>query len=261
MSETPLLLEFRSAEQVAHLRLNQPENLNAMDLAMAGAFRRVTETLHNHRALRAVVISGEGRSFSAGGDFAMLQAKAKKTPEQNRLEMLEFYRSFLGLRDLNVPLICALHGHTVGAGLGFAAACDLRLGATELALAAPFLRLGLAPGMGGSHTLPTAFGEARARDLILSGRRMGAEEAQLCGFVCRVVGKAELLEATFQKCSEVLANGPYAIGRYLKNQREAERESLESALELEAQSQADCYAQAEFLEGLASLQERRAASW
>src|SRR5690606_21426692 len=110
-----LLLERSHQGQVVHLVLHSPQNLNAMDLEMAEAFRESQSMLASDRDCRAVVVRGEGRSFSAGGDLEMLRQKADKTVSQNRREMMEFYQSFLGLRSLNLPLLCALHGHVVGA--------------------------------------------------------------------------------------------------------------------------------------------------
>ena len=108
MSENILLTEMSHDQRVAHLILNNPDNLNAMSLEMARAFRLATDDLATKPNLRVVVIRGNGRAFSAGGDLKMLRLKADKTVGENRGEMLWFYRSFLGLRELLVPLVCCL---------------------------------------------------------------------------------------------------------------------------------------------------------
>ncbi|MCA9778863.1 MAG: enoyl-CoA hydratase/isomerase family protein, partial [Candidatus Eremiobacteraeota bacterium] len=181
MSEQILLTKMSHAEQVAHLILNSPDKLNAMSLEMAQAFRDATADLASRANLRAIVIRGNGKAFSAGGDLQMLRLKAEKTIRQNRSEMLWFYRSFLGLRELHVPLVCCLHGHVVGAGFCFAAACDIRIADETVKLSAPFTRLSLHPGMGGSYFLPLTLGRSVANSLMLTGRRMGAEEAERLG--------------------------------------------------------------------------------
>lgn len=255
-----LQCSFTHDGQVARLTMNTPENLNAMDDGMAAAFREARMKLEGAN-LRAVVIAGNGRAFSAGGDLAMLYAKAKKDFETNRREMLEFYRSFLGLRDLDIPLVCALQGHSVGAGFCFAAACDLRVATTDALFAAPFTRLGLHPGMGGSFFLPRGFGSEVARDLMLTGRRMGATEAKFLGFLSAVVEKEELPSTLNALLEGVLSGAPLATRALLKSQREAERPALEAALRREAAEQAECYARPEFLEGLDALSAKRPPSW
>lgn len=246
--------------QVARLTMNSPDNLNAMDDAMAAAFREAKTKLENEE-LKAIVIAGHGRAFSAGGDLAMLYAKAAKDFETNRREMLTFYRCFLELRDLNVPLICALHGHVVGAGFCFAAACDIRVAASDVKFAAPFTRLGLHPGMGGSYFLARGFGSEVARELMLTGRRMEASEALALGFVSAVVEGAQLASAVDSVLSRLLLGAPKATRALLKGEREAERPALQAALRREAAEQAECYAGPEFLEGLDALSAKRAPSW
>ena len=255
-----LSLTFTHDHRVARLTMRTPENLNAMDEAMADAFREACSRLGGDR-LRAVVISGQGRAFSAGGDLAMLYAKAAKDGETNRREMMEFYLSFLGLRDLEVPLLCALHGHSVGAGFCFAAACDLRVADRTARFAAPFTRLGLHPGMGGSFFLPRGLGTEIARDLMLSGRRLGAEEAKSLGFLSALVPEGELSQAVETALEGVLLGAPLATRALLRSQREAEKPSLEAALKREAAEQAECYARPEFLQGLDALSQKRSPPW
>ena len=255
-----LSLTWTHQQRVARLTMTSPENLNAMDEAMAEAFREVRPLLMSER-LRAVVVSGQGRAFSAGGDLAMLYAKAKKDVETNRREMLEFYRSFLGLRDLEVPLVCALRGHAVGAGFCFAAACDLRVADETARFAAPFTRLGLHPGMGGSFFLPRGLGSEAARDLMLSGRRMDAAEARSLGFLSALVAEEELEQAVESLLEGVLQGAPQAVKALLHSQREVERPALEEALSREAAEQAACYARPEFLEGLDAVSQKRSPSW
>ncbi len=246
--------------RVARLCMTSPDNLNAMDDGMAAAFRQALAHLQD-QPLRALVISGQGRAFSAGGDLAMLRAKADKSQETNQREMLEFYQSFLGLRDLATPLVVALQGHAVGAGFCFAAACDLRLADTSAQFAAPFTRLGLHPGMGGSFFLPRSLGSEPARDLMLTGRRMGAEEALRLGFLSRLVEPQGLEAALEEALTGILAGAPLATRALLRSQREAEREPLQRCLEREAVEQAECYARPEFLEGVEALATRRPPRW
>lgn len=255
-----LVLNYEESDRIAHLRMNSPENLNAMDEAMADAFRKATGQLQK-LIPRAVVISAEGRAFSAGGDLNMLRAKADKDFETNRLDMMSFYSSFLGLRDLNVPLVCAIQGHAVGAGFCFAAACDVRVADESALFAAPFTRLGLHPGMGGSYFLPRSLGSELARELVLTGRRLNASDALRAGFLTRVVSVGGVLVAAEEVVIGILKGAPLATQSLLLNERERERPMLEAALRQEAQEQALSYGRKEFVEGIEALAARRAPSW
>lgn len=256
-----LTLTLTHEDRVAHLTLSSPENLNAMDLAMAESFKAATRHLEGLEQIRAVVIKGQGRAFSAGGDLAMLKRKASESVEKNRADMRDFYASFLGLRDLNVPLVCALHGHVVGAGFCFAAACDIRLAADTVLLAAPFTRLALHPGMGGSYFLPRAFGESVAKELMLSGRRMDAQEALQRGFLSAVTEPEELSEALEKFLQNLLKSAPMATRAMIGNERLSHREGLERALATEANEQALCYNRDEFLVGVEALMNKQSPPW
>lgn len=256
-----LLREFSHDERVAHLILNTPDNLNAMSLEMAEAFRGATSELKEREELRAVVIRGNGRAFSAGGDLRMLRQKADKSISQNRTEMLWFYRSFLGLRELMVPLVCVLHGHVVGAGFCFSAACDIRLADQTALFSAPFTRLALHPGMGGSFFLPLTLGRSLANDLMLTGRRMTASEASTCGFAQTVADGGTTEELVDKTLSQLLKSAPLATRALLESQRTRERDQLEATLEAEALEQAQCYARAEFVAGVEALMEKQSPPW
>lgn len=256
-----LLIEESHGGRVVHLILNSPDNLNAMDLEMAALFREATDDLKQRSDLRIVVIRGNGRAFSAGGDLLMLRAKAEKSIPQNSVEMLTFYRSFLDLRELGVPLVCALHGHVVGAGFCFAAACDLRIADESVKLSAPFTRLALHPGMGGSYFLPRSLGSEIAREMMLTGRRMGAAEALGEGFLSDVTVVGGLQERLDETLDELLKGAPGATAALLASQRAQEQKAVREALHLEAQQQAECYARDEFLTGINALIEKRDPPW
>lgn len=253
-------LEHQNGGEVARLILASPQNLNAMDLAMAEAFRWAREELEKQLP-RVIVISAEGRAFSAGGDLKMLRRKSEDSVSVNAEKMIWFYQSFLGLRELEVPLLCALHGHVVGAGFCFAAGCDMRVADETVKLACPFTRLGLHPGMGGSFFLPRALGSETAREMMLTGRRMGGTEAYNRGFLAQLAPEGELEEAIETQLGMVLKGGPEATRALLASQRAECRHALEAALQREAQEQAKCYAGEEFLEGVDALIEKRSPNW
>jgi len=261
VSQEILIIEKSHQDRVVHLVLNTPENLNALSLKMAQAFRDATEELAGIPTLSALVVRGNGRAFSAGGDLEMLRRKADQSISQNREEMLWFYRSFLGLRQLAVPLVAAMHGHVVGAGFCFAAACDLRLADESVQFSAPFTRLALHPGMGGSYFLPLVLGRAVATDLMLSGRRMNATEAADLGFIRPPAPVGALGEQLDHLLNELLKSAPRATCALLQSQRLKEESELNQTLQAEALEQAQCYARAEFVAGVEALMAKQSPPW
>lgn len=261
MSASSLVLSEVSGSNVATITLNDPERLNAMSLSMATEFRKaVSELARRKDLLRAIILTGSGRAFSAGGDLEMLKAKQTKTPEVNKKEMLEFYHSFLGILDLDVPLIAALNGAAIGAGLCVAAACDIRLATAESKLGFTFTRLGLHPGMGATYFVPRVIGDARARELLLTGKVISASEALNIGLISKIVASEKLAEETGLIVQELLKCGPEASRQLVVSLRGPKAE-LAAALDREAECQSVNYAGAEFKEGLQAVAEKREAKW
>jgi enoyl-CoA hydratase len=152
--------------------------------------------------------------------------------------MLPFYRAWLSIRRLEVPTIAAVNGPAIGAGLCLALACDLRYAAAGARLGAPFVRLGMHAGMGGTWLLPDVVGEAAARDLLLTGRVVDAAEALSMGLVSRVLPDDELLDACLEVAEAMTRFSPYGLAM-TKDVLWANLEvaSLEAAVELEDRNQ------------------------
>lgn len=241
---------------IATITLHDEANLNAMSEEMAAEFSGVVASLKATQSARVVILTGAGKAFSAGGHLAMLDKKRTLSKEENRLEMLKFYDSFLSILQLNVPLIAALHGPSVGAGLCLACACDIRIASTEAKLGFTFLKLGLHPGMGGTFLVPRVVGRSIGTELLLTGRIISADEAFRIGLVSKVVPKEALLEAAREVAREILACGPEASAQLLQTMRR-DLQDLPTALEREAECQSVNYGSAEFAEGLASVREKR----
>jgi enoyl-CoA hydratase/carnithine racemase len=244
---------YRVQDEVGELSFNDPQRLNAMGEEMAAAMR---EHLRKLKAAppRVLILRGEGRAFSAGGDLAMLERKRHLGREENRRLMLEFYASFLDLLALEVPLVAALHGHAVGAGMVLACACDLRVADPETRMAFPFARLGLHPGMGATHFLPRLVGAGAASELLLTGTTVGAERALELGLINQI--GSPVLEGARKLAQSLLKGAPLALRDTLLTLR-GDRAELARALEREALCQAESYARPEFAEGLRAAQEKR----
>jgi enoyl-CoA hydratase len=256
----PNVLTTTDPQGIVTITLNDETNLNAMSEEMAQEFSATVRSLASSRAARVIILTGAGRSFSAGGHLAMLQAKQTKSRDANHQGMREFYDSFLSILELKVPIIAALHGAAVGAGLCLACAADIRIAAEDTKLGFTFLKLGLHPGMGGTFLVPRVIGRSMASELLLTGRIISAAEALRIGLVSRVCAKDALMSEALSVAKEILSCGPDARVQLLETMR-ADLAALPAALEREATCQSVNYNSAEFAEGLKAVQEKRPAKF
>lgn len=236
--------------KIAHLTFTDPTRLNAMGLEMSHAFRAAQTELKELKP-RVIILSGIGKSFSAGGDLAMLEAKQHQSLEENRTQMLEFYQSFLGILDLQVPIIAAIQGYAVGAGCILAAACDLRVGESNAKFSTPFLRMGLYPGMGTTLFLPRAFG-SKAIEMLLTGEIITAEQAHQSGFLHRLCGDGQSQQVALELAHSILKSAPEITSQVLGHMRPS-RELVLQHLQQEAFHQGASYLAAEFQIGLEAV--------
>lgn len=256
MSQPLVLLEVE--QQVAKITLNRPEAMNALDEPLADAVVALVEGLRGRSDVRAVVLAGAGRSFCSGGDLRMLDSFRQLTLEQGAERMLSFYKRYLKLRELEVPIIAAIHGSAIGAGACLALLCDVRIATLDAKLAFNFVKLGLHPGLGATEFLPRVVGEGRAIELLISGRTVTGEEAAALGLVHTAVSP-EGFEAEVSRQAQALAElGPLAM-RLLKERLRSRTDGarLEAALQFEALAQARCYQTADFQEGIRAAREKR----
>src|ERR1044072_27910 len=137
--------------------------------------------------VRAVVVTGEGSAFCSGGNTGWIASEPDATVDYLRTRMIAFYRAWLSIRRLEVPTIAAVNGPAIGAGLCVALACDIRYAVRGARLGAPFVKLGMHAGMAATYLLPNVRGGAHARDLLLTGRLVDADEALRLGLVSRVL--------------------------------------------------------------------------
>ena len=263
MPATELVRLIRDGD-IATLLFNDPDRRNAMTRAMGEAFRDRVADLASDPSLRAVVISGSGRAFSAGGDLDMLDQQAisgAAAPGRAwrgiRDEMSSFYRLFLAVRDLHCPTIAAIQGAAVGAGLCVALGCDIRYVASEAQLGLNFAKLGVHPGMAATWTLPRLVGSALAAELLFTGRLIDGAEALRIGLASRALPAAEVLAEAQQTAREIAANAPIAVRAIKRALARSEAASLEDQLQFEASEQARTFETADAREGIAAIRERR----
>ncbi len=247
----------RPAPGVALLTLDNPEQRNAMSDQMTTSWVAAVEELAADASLRVVVVTGEGSAFCSGGNTSWIASEPEATVDRLRSRMLPFYRAWLSIRRLEMPTIAAVNGAAIGAGLCLALACDLRYAAAGARLGAPFVRLGMHAGMGATWLLPDAVGEAAARDLLLTGRTVDADEALRLGLVSRVLPDESFLDEVLAAAADIAATAPIASRLTTVALREGPPADLDAALQWEALAQPVTLATADLHEGIAAARERR----
>lgn len=252
----PLVVD-RRPDGVVVLTLALPERRNAMTPELTAAWATAMAGLRADREVRCVVVTGAGTAFCAGGDLGWIAESPELSVDDLRTRMLAFYRTWLAVRELEVPTIAAVNGAAVGAGLCLALACDLRYAASGARLSAPFTALGLHPGMAATWLLPEVVGLARARELLFTGRAVEAAEAAAMGLVNAVVPAESLLDEVLAVAGTVAAQAPVAVRLTTQALRAGGPASYEDALAWEGLAQPVTLVTDDLREGIAAARERR----
>ncbi len=246
-----------SGRRVAVVRFDLPERRNAMSEPMTASWAALMAALREDPELAAVVVTGTGSAFNAGGDLSWILGDHDATAPQLRRRMLAFYRDWLTIRDLEVPTIAAVNGAAIGAGFAVALACDIRYVATTARLGVPFTSLGLHPGMATTWSLPEVAGIAVARDLLLTGRVVDGEEAVRLGLASRAVPAERVLGEAVAAAERVAAAAPVATALTVAALRDGGHATFEDALRWEGLAQAVTLTTQDVREGIAAAAGRR----
>lgn len=206
-------LIYEKRDGVALVTLNRPEALNAYNLRMRDDLYEVLRAIRDDDEVRVGILRGAGRkAFCAGADLSeFLTAPPPVEARRIRFER-DVWSLFLSLPQ---PLIAALHGYVLGSGIEIALCCDIRIASEDVRFGLPEVGLGIIPAAGGTQTLPRLIGRARALEMLLTNRWVGAEEALRIGLVNRVVPKGQLLESTEEIAKKIASHDPVAV-RYAK---------------------------------------------
>ena len=187
---------------LAHVSLNRAQVLNAYNIQMRDDLSQALAAVAEDPGVGALLITGQGRAFCAGADLTEFgTAPSQVVARRVRLER-DVWGQLLALKQ---PVVCAVHGFCIGSGLEIALLCDLRLAARGTVFAMPEVQLGMIPAAGGTQTLSRSAGGSQALELVLTGRRFGADEALAMGLISRVVEDADLLQAGLQLAQSLSA--------------------------------------------------------
>jgi len=253
MGYSTILLEHHDG--IATLTLNRPEARNAIDLVMREELAAALDQIEADSRTRAVILTGAGGHFCAGGDVKTMR-KGHTAPE-GRARLLRLNRVVLRLFHFPRPVVAMVDGFAVGAGCNLALGCDLIVASDRARFGEVFVKVALVPDGGGTWLLPRLVGLAKAKEMVFSGDIIGAEEALRIGLVTRVV-PADRLEAETRGLVERIAAGPpgaIAQAKALLNRSAAE--DLAGALDLEAYAQSNAITMEDHAEGVRAFLEKR----
>lgn len=257
MSSDPAVLYAREGH-VGVITLNRPDNRNSMTPELLGAFHDCTREATADQDARCVVITGKGRCFSAGADFkSNIQAEGEGRTLQPHEASYAMYIPFLSVLDIEVPVIGALNGHTVGGGFGLSLVCDLRVANTEAKYGANFARLGLHSGMAVSYLLPRIIGPSKAAELLFTGRLVRGDEAERLGIVGQAVAPDEVLPVAMALAGEIAECAPVAVRMMKRSFYRGLGWDVRGAALDEAFAQAVTVQTADIREGVAALLQKR----
>jgi len=246
---------------VLTLTLNRPRKLNAMSHEVFAALDAAVADASDDRSVRVVVITGSGTVFCAGADLDLAKEFSDAESSAFRKTLRRLQSVFDRLEQLEKPVIAAINGACLGGGVDLALACDLRVAVADAFIMIPEVRLGLIPDLGATQRLPRLVGVSRAKDLILTSRRVRADECLSMGLVNRVVPGEQLVAAVTELATELKMGAPMAVGLAKQAIDRAWTTDLRSGEEMEAYLQSPLYRSEDVREGYAAFREKRAPKW
>ncbi|MGV2978625.1 enoyl-CoA hydratase/isomerase family protein [Camelimonas sp. ID_303_24] len=253
VQQDAVLVERRG--HIAIVRLNREESRNALQPAIKAGLQTHIPVLMADPTVRALVLTGTGKAFCAGGDIRDMQERGGPAIRARLQRSHSWAERILAGEK---PVIAAVNGAAAGAGLSLALLCDIVLSSDKAFFKAGFPGLGAVPDLALAMTLPRAVGQARARDLLLTNRRVEPDEAMAMGIVSRVIPDGKVLEEAI-KLAEELAEGPAVSLGLTKSMLNNAYRQVDDFLAFEAMAQAIAFDSKEFAEGVAAFLEKRKA--
>ena len=253
MNEKVLLVE--QADQVLLLTLNRPRVMNSFNFDQLKALEQQIQTLRFNTDIRVVIITGAGeKAFCAGAD---LKERATLSPMKVKEFIFTIRNLFTAIEQLNKPVIAAVNGVALGGGTELALACDIRIAADNATMGLTETKLAIIPGAGGTQRLPRLVGRGKAKELIFTGRRIGAAEALDMGMVNRICPRSALLAECYKMAAMICETGPIAIEQAKYAINYGIETDLASGLAIESNAYWVTIPTKDRLEGLAAFREKR----
>ncbi|MBW2189274.1 MAG: enoyl-CoA hydratase/isomerase family protein [Deltaproteobacteria bacterium] len=243
---------------VSTLTINRPDKLNALSQEVLSDLSSAIDTLASNRDVWAAVITGTGKAFVAGADIAAMK-------DMTQAEGMAFgalgHGVFAAIENLRCPVIAAVNGFALGGGCELALACDFIYASSKAKFGQPEVNLGIIPGFGGTQRLPRRVGSAAARELIYTGRLIGAAEALRLGLANAVFEPDELVAAATKTAAEIASKGPLAVAAAKRLIRDGADLPLPEANRLEQAAFGDAFGTQDQSEGMGAFLEKRAPAF
>ena len=255
MADTNVLLDIR--DSVAFITLNRPKAMNTLNLEMAKDLMDVALHCETNTAVRAVVLTGAGEAFCAGGDIKSFVTEGDQLPAYLKAVTAYLHTALSCFTRMDAPVVAAVHGSAAGAGMSLACACDLTVATQSARFTAAYTRIGLTPDGSLTYILPRLIGVKRALELTLTNRTLSAQEAYDWGIVTAVVpdGQAQHQAETFAR--QLAAGATQALGATKRLVHQGWGESLETQMMHERQAIANFGATANAQEGISAFLAKR----
>lgn len=249
------VLQVEKKDQVVLLTLNRPQVMNSFNFEMLRALRDQVEALRFDAETRVIIITGAGeKAFCAGAD---LKERATLTPVQVKEFIFTIRNLFTTIEQLPKPVIAAVNGVALGGGTELALACDIRIASEAATMGLTETRLAIIPGAGGTQRLPRLVGKGKAKELIFTGRRVGAEEALSIGLVNTIAEPQELIPTCLQMAATICETGPVAVEQAKYAINYGLETDLQTGLAIESNAYWVTIPTEDRLEGLAAFREKR----
>lgn len=248
-------IRYTLEEGIATITINRPEVRNAISQQLLLDLEwGMTEIAAGSKA-RVVIITGAGhKAFCAGAD---LKERAGMSPEQVNAFLVDIGRLYTRIETFKLPVIAAVNGSAFGGGLELALTADIRLAAQTAVMGLTETRLAIIPGAGGTQRLPRIVGPGKAKELILTGRRVDAHEAMGIGLVNHIYPAEQLMDESLKIASEIAAGGPIAVQQAKLAIHRGLQTDLQAGLKIESKAYAVCIPTQDRLEGLRAFKEKR----
>jgi len=259
LQQAPILTDVREGYRV--ITLNRPDRLNSLDESMHVALLAALADAQADEDCRSLILTGAGRGFCAGQDLSDGVYHPGQIPDLS-ITVERFFNPLVRkLRDLPIPVICAVNGVAAGAGANMAFACDIVLAARSAKFIQAFAKLGLVPDAGGTWFLPRLVGPARARALALLAEPVSAEQAAAWGMIWKTIDDASLMEEAHRLASHLATQPTIGLGLIKRALDLSETNNLDQQLDLERDLQGEAGRTPDYMEGAAAFFEKRPAKF